>query len=103
MLEGMIKIYEDVEPPMDKLEFLMQNHDSILFQYPIAASGHEDMAKAILKCCDYLNPTMKYSGREFQIANELKIGHCWGSLEEVELGTSTRGLAQRLFEVLREL
>jgi DNA polymerase I-like protein with 3'-5' exonuclease and polymerase domains len=103
MLEGMIKIYEDVEPPMDKLEFLMQNHDSILLQYPIAASNPDDMAKAILKCCDYLNPTMKYSGREFQIENELKIGNCWGSLEEVTLGTSTRGLVKRLSEVLREL
>jgi DNA polymerase I-like protein with 3'-5' exonuclease and polymerase domains len=103
MLEGMIKIYEDVEPPMDLLEFLMQNHDSILLQYPIAASNPDDMAKAILKCCDYLNPVMKYSGREFQIENELKIGNCWGNLEEVTLGTSTRGLVKRLSEVLREL
>ena len=101
MLRGMKKIYDDVEEPMDKLEMLMQVHDSLLLQYPI--DNFENMAKAILRCCDYLNPTMTYSGRDFQIETELKVGYCWGEMQEVKLGTSVKGLANSISKVFRKL
>jgi hypothetical protein len=111
MLEAMKKIYDDVEGAMHKLEMLMQVHDSLLLQYPIMSTTADGidvydfrgMAEAILQCCGYLNPTMTYSQRSFQIETELKVGTCWGEMVEVEIGTSVRRLAERLSRVFKEL
>lgn len=102
MLRGMDLIYRDQEGPMPKLEFLMQVHDSLLFQYPVHLFNqtYEDMATAVLRCCEHLNPTMTYSGRDFQIENELKVGYCWGEMDEVKLSDDKDVLANRIKEVL---
>lgn len=100
---GMIQIYEDTSPKMYPISLGAQVHDSILFQYPI--QNWNEIASAIAKCHEYLNPTMKYGGREFHIDSDVKIGLNWGSFHkdnnpqgmvEVELTTNVGELAEKL-------
>lgn len=81
--QGIISSYYDEEPYMQKLEGLMQVHDSYWTQYPLF--GLEDAVRAIYKLLDYLNPTMSYSGREFQIASDVKVGFDGAHLVEVKI------------------
>ena len=108
---GMIYVYEDESYYMRYLELLAQTHDSITFQYPLSLEGnspnaYEDMtrkmAMAIKQTCDYLNPTLEYHARKFQIANEVKVGFSWGEMEEVDAETTVTGLADQLLEVCRK-
>ena len=74
--KGIIKTFSDQEAYMYLVDLLANIHDSILFQYPI--NNWLDCSKAIHKIRDYLNPVMKYGGREFRIETDFKIGLNWG-------------------------
>ena len=74
--KGMIKTFNNQDSYMYMVDLLAQIHDSLLLQYPINCWG--DLAKAIQQIRDYLNPVMKYGGREFQIETDFKIGLNWG-------------------------
>ena len=74
--KGIIKTFNDQEAYMELVDLLAQVHDSMLFQYPI--NDWLNLAQAIQQIKDYLNPTMKYGGREFQIGTDIKIGLNWG-------------------------
>lgn len=61
-----------------RIDLLAQVHDSVLFQYLLAMFEHRHAAKAILNFGGHLNPVLKWSGREFQIRNDVKMGLNWG-------------------------
>ena len=74
--KGIILTYNDQEGYMALVDLLAQVHDSLLFQFPIGR--WRDLSMAIHRIRDYLNPVMKYGGREFQIGTDFKIGLNWG-------------------------
>lgn len=82
---GMIKIYNDDTNFVRPMELGAQVHDSALFQYPVGK--WKSMAKCILRFCEYLNPTMEYGGRQFQIPSDIKAGLSWGA-------SSKRGMSE---------
>ena len=77
---GIIKTFAAQEGCMGKVDLLAQIHDSLLFQYPINDWG--DLAGSIAWIVEFLNPVMKYKGREFQIGTDFKIGLNWGDLTD---------------------
>ena len=98
---SLTKIYHDPDLFMDKIEFLAQVHDSILFQYPI--KDLQDFARAVFRCRDHLNPTMHYSGRDFTIKTDMKIGLNWRDMKGIEIGSSIDRLAKRISTIHRGL
>lgn len=72
----MIAIYDDRSDEMYPIDVLSNGYDSLLLQYPIGEWGK--MARAMMKCFDYLTPELEYEGRKFTIGNELKLGLNWG-------------------------
>lgn len=74
--DGLRWTYQDHSPQMLKADVLAQVHDSILFQYPIAHFG--EMARTCHVIRDYINPTLTYKQRDFQIGTDMKIGLNWG-------------------------
>lgn len=99
---ALIMMYEDTRPHMYPLKLGAQVHDSIFFQYPI--TNWEGMAQCVLDTLDYMNPTLKYGGREFQIESDLKLGLNWGNvsannpkgMQKVKLISNKQELAERL-------
>ena len=77
---GMIKTYNDDTFYMRPLRLGAQVHDSILTQYPIAGpwGTWEEMAQAISRMAEHLNPELEYGGRKFRIGSEVKVGINWG-------------------------
>jgi DNA polymerase-1 len=94
--EALIKIYDDEEDFMYKIDLMAEVHDSILMQYPI--NNWLDMAKAVLRCRDYMNPVMTYSARSFKIGTDMKIGTSWGGgdMMDVSITDNIMELADRL-------
>tara|TARA_Y100000310_G_scaffold320697_1_gene377406 strand:+ start:1088 stop:1969 length:882 start_codon:yes stop_codon:yes gene_type:complete len=81
---GMVSIFNDERPEFEAAQLLAQVHDSLLLQYPT-----EDWTNAGLVAnriaLEYMNPTIVYKTKEFQIATTLKIGQSWGNMHEVEI------------------
>ena len=103
--ESMAATYNDQDPTTDHSEILMQVHDSVLNQRHFEAS-HRDYrtwAAAILRQVAQMNPTMTYSGREFQIGSDLKVGTDWANMVEVKLSENVTELEQRLEEACNDL
>lgn len=98
---GLIKTFHSTESCLDDTEIMMQVHDSGLFQRH-NPTNFKMWAQAILKQQAYLTPTLTYSGRDFQIGTDLKIGNCWGKMIEVKIGDNETELADRLEETVRE-
>lgn len=69
---AMIKIYNDRSDIMMPVDMLMQTHDSITIQLPVG--NWKNMALALLKVKEYMNPTLDYNGRKFQIGTDIKWG-----------------------------
>ncbi len=82
---GIIKTYEDRHPCMESVEILAQDHDSILLQVP--TRNFMNIAAAVHRVKDHLDPEMEYHGRKFHIRTDMKIGLDWGSMEVVEFDT----------------
>lgn len=84
---GLILVSEDDRDFMRPVELLAQVHDSILFQYPIERAS--DLPLVIQTIKEYLEPELEIHGRSFGIKTDMKIGNCWGTLEEVSLTSSS--------------
>jgi len=83
---------------LKKLEQLIQVHDSVLTQYPIA--DLDDMAEACIVVAQNLKPTMEYEGRSFQIETDLKIGNNWGDMFKVPLSENKETMRRNLEKVI---
>ena len=93
---GMIGIYIDDSPLFAPLEVLAQVHDSLLIQYPASGSMQDAALVAQRIAFNYLSPTLRYSGREFSIRTDMKIGISWGRMIPVNLSESPGVLAENL-------
>ena len=91
--EGLIKAYND-DWLMAFMDILAQVHDSILFSADI--SDWKRLACGCLRIAEYMSPTMQYSGYEFKLNTELKIGLSWGSMQEVKLSPDIDKFAKDL-------
>jgi DNA polymerase-1 len=87
--DGIIKCYEDRRFHMQQAEMLAQVHDSLLVQYPNNIPG--EFKQFCKQATEHLNPTMEYEGREFQIGTDIKVGHNWAEMREVEDEQPTAG------------
>lgn len=75
--QGMLLGYMDESPEFENFDLLAQVHDSILIQEPV--DDWERIARLSIKLgLEYMSPTLQYSGREFNIDTDLKIGLDWG-------------------------
>lgn len=84
--EGMAEIYEDRNASMRYIELLMQVHDSIRFQYPLANTKPNGRLERTLDTCfDYLNPELEYGGQTFRIATDLKVGFNGADMVECQI------------------
>ncbi len=97
---GMIGWQNDEK--MKSVELLAQTHDSLTFQFHDVKSG-EDLAPDAVKIgLDYMNPTMTYNQREFQVDTTMKIGTDWGggSMHECLLSDDIDATVTAVDEVL---
>jgi len=78
--QGLVKIYHDDEICVNmNVDLLAQVHDSILLQVPVeVAVNQERFAKLRKKVYNYVSPVLHYSGRDFTIATDMKLGLNWG-------------------------
>jgi len=110
--QGIIDSYEDRTGYMKLLEMLGQVHDSIVGQNQIEGHPEQkgyspyyaclDMAKGMHKVASYMNSPMEYSGREFYIDSDIKVGAGWGDLQTVNLSAKVDELARQLLRVYNE-
>lgn len=98
--QAMCDIYEDTRPGMREIELLMQVHDSIRFQYPL--SQLHNLPWVLEECYRYLDPTMEYSGREFHIGTDMKLGFNGRDMVEVPF-TPSQTSVEDLRSVIDEL
>lgn len=91
MVNGaMVKIYRN--PKLDHWRNGAQVHDSLMYQRPIpntAAKWRAMAGECLLIANDYMRPLLTYSGREFHVNTDMKIGWNWGKDVE-ENGTVIR-------------
>jgi len=110
--QGIIDTYSDRLPYMKLLEMLGQVHDSIVGQNQMEGAPEQkgystyyaalDMAKGMKRTAEYMNNKMEYSGREFYIESDLKVGAGWGDLKTVDLSANVDKLATQINGVYNE-
>jgi len=95
---ALINTYEDTNDAVQKAELLMQVHDSILLQYPIADLPL--LPQALGTIIEYLNPTLRYSGRDFHIKTDAKIGYNWKDMTEFDHASCSESTLRSLIDGL---
>jgi len=77
---GMVSLYEDTEVSNKlRVDLLAQVHDSVLMQVPLKLLDNPLLFQHLLnKITNYTSPTISYSGHDFKIATDFKIGMNWG-------------------------
>lgn len=88
---AMRQVYND--EALDKFRGRAQVHDSINYQHPVPRKRNQwlDLAKGVWQIGGvYLCPLLTYSGRDFHVKTDLKIGWNWGANVEDENGKITR-------------
>lgn len=90
---GMVDAYFDKSDCTRNLELMQQVHDNILFQIPI---NDPFLGEAILKCKKYLEPKLTWSGREFVVATDMKLGVNLGNMIEVPIVEDGAKLAESM-------
>jgi|TARA_R100001530_G_scaffold126468_1_gene95310 hypothetical protein len=99
---GMAKAFVQGADYFDLADLLAQVHDSIVYQYPID-HFYEMALFTIRHALDYMSPTIQYSGREFQIGTDLKVGRDWGHMIPVELSEDVDVMQHNLEEAWDKL
>ena len=100
---GMIGWQNDEE--MSKIELLAQTHDSLTFQFNDVKNGKDIAPHAVKIGLDYMNPTLTYNQKEFQIGTTMKLGTNWGGggMHECLLSDDIGATAEAVDEVLDEI
>ncbi len=101
--EGMIGWQND--DSMDRIELLAQTHDSLTFQFLDVKDGKDLAPHAVKIGLDYMNPTLNYNQREFQIGTTMKIGTDWGggSMHECLLSDDVDATAEAVDGLLERI
>jgi DNA polymerase I-like protein with 3'-5' exonuclease and polymerase domains len=108
---GMPRIYDDQSRDFRTLKIKNQVHDSGVFQLDVTLTrdGYASAVRVIRRIAfDYLNPTLHYSGRDFQIRTDLKIGRHWGDdmrgvgLHDGDTDKIARSLQEACEVIIRE-
>ena len=101
--EGMIGWQDDTG--MANIELLAQTHDSLTFQFNGIKSGKDLAPNAVKIGLQYMNPTMTYNGRNFQIGTTMKIGKNWGGsgMHDCLLSENIDATAEAADEVLEKI
>jgi hypothetical protein len=93
--------YDSTEGYMQNLELLAQVHDSLLGQYTL--SGKRDqflhMARACMDIDRFISPRCTYSGRDFVIKTDVKIGLDWQNMSAVPVHRDPRMFAAAIERV----
>jgi len=103
VLEGMKKAYND-ELEVFRFAKLRANvYDSLLYEYPTESLWAMSMFIDGMTS-RYLNPTLTYSGREFSIDVDVKIGFDWGqeSMKPLTLGKNIEETEQNIQALIGE-
>ena len=80
---GLLHIWDN--PIYKGLELLNQVHDSIVFQIPISL-GVDVHLKMLKNITSSLNQDLYWDGTRFNIPSDIKMGTCYGKLEELKAG-----------------
>jgi len=93
--------YDSPERYMEYLELLAQVHDSLLGQYTLSGKPSQfvDMARACMDIDRFISPRCTYSGRDFVIKTDLKLGLDWQNMYSVKYHKDPKVLAERLEQV----
>ena len=78
--QGMVEMYEDTWLTRTvNADILAQVHDSVLLQIPISEMKVQVTFDKIMRLITYYtSPDIFYSGRDFKIASDFKVGLNWG-------------------------
>jgi DNA polymerase I-like protein with 3'-5' exonuclease and polymerase domains len=94
------------------VDLMMQVHDSIFGQYWLHNYDYRAMARAVIQIGAYMNPTMTWQGREFNIRSDVKVGLNWAGFHpthnpvgmmELEWTEDVEALAEQLWATHTEL
>lgn len=115
---GIMDTYYDTRTEQLDNELLGQVHDSILGQYNLTPNLHNSiaeksnivlpiqalrMAKVMKQTANYMSRDMEYSGRTFNIDNDMKIGDSWSNMKGADLSLPDNELAETITKVYHEL
>ena len=99
---GMAQAFGDDSSAFQRADLLAQVHDSIVYQYE--CEHFLDMALFSSRLAyEYMSPTIQYSGREFQIGTDLKVGKNWGGMISVDLTEDIHQMQHNLEEAWDKL
>lgn len=73
-------LYDSPLKVLKSLELLMNEHDALLHQYPIANLTH--LAETIFEIKDAMNPSFTFEGQTFSIGTDVSIGLNWGEVSK---------------------
>jgi len=74
---GIILIYDDKSRYMKPTDYLMQVHDSLLYQWYLADGRFNRLARAVWKQREHLEPTLTWQNRQFIVKTDMKMGLNW--------------------------
>lgn len=105
--QGICEVYESELCSINgwNIDLLAQVHDSILTQFPIKYCLNNNLQAALSQIYHSLSPTLSYSGKEFKIKTDMKIGLNWGGYHPVNNPFGMRKVkdAQGIVEFLKGL
>lgn len=83
-----------------ELDLLANIHDSLLLTYPWGQWF--SAAECILKCIDYMTPTLQARGREFTIKTDLKVGgKNWSLMKECKISHNVGDFGRAIAEAVK--
>ena len=80
---AMRSCYADGHQLMAPMEILANVHDSMLTQYP--AEPHDRFVEFCQRVIKHMSPTLHCNGHEFTLGVDVKVGHDWDNMRELEL------------------
>ena len=93
--------YDAPERYMQALDLRAQVHDSLLGQYILSGRRDQfiDLARACMDIDRFISPRCTYSGRDFVIKTDVKIGLNWQTMFPVPLYKDARRMAVEIEKV----
>jgi len=100
---GMVSAFKDDSEPFQAASLMQQVHDSLVYCYPPV---FEQMALFCIKqSFEYMSPLCSYSGREFKVKTDLKMGFRLGEddLVKVKLTEDVDKMVENLKEAWEKI
>ena len=109
---ALILMYHDQKRYMRPMDLLMQVHDSVLMQWMLANERFNRFARACWRIRDHMDPVLKWRGRQFVIATDMKLGLNWADFNpdrnptgmiELEINDNLAVLEDKIAQTYRML